>query len=191
MAVIDILIGLALLYGLIRGMWKGLFAELAALLSLALGLYAAIKFSGYMGNWLNGVFGWEDKYIKIAAFILTFAIVVVVVTVMGRVFTKMAGLVMMGWLNRLLGGLFGLIKWALIVSVLLNFFMQMNSSNAFADETTLQKSVFFYPVLKVSRTLYPVLEEWVADFKDAAAKPADTQEEPTDEEPIEGLDRSV
>lgn len=186
MAVIDIIIGIALLYGLIRGIWKGFFIELASLLAFILGLYAAIKFSGYMGNWLDGIFGWEDKYVKIAAFILTFIIVVILITILGRILTKMAGLVMMGWLNKLLGGIFGLLKWTLIVSVLLNFFAQMNSNNGLADEETLQESIFYYPVLKVSRMLYPVLEEWVADFKDATTKP-----EPAQEEPVEGLDNSI
>lgn len=186
MAVIDIIIGIALLYGLVRGIWKGFFIELASLLAFILGLYVAIKFSGYMANWLAGIFGWEDKYIKIGGFILTFVIVVVIITILGRILTKVAGFVMMGWLNKILGGIFGLLKWVLIVSVLLNFFAQMNSNNGLADEETLQESVFYYPVLKVSRMLYPVLEEWVNDFKEATAEP-----EPAEEEPVEGLDHSI
>ena len=47
---IDLILGGILLYGLIKGLWKGLFIELASLVSLLLGIYLAIKFSGVVGS---------------------------------------------------------------------------------------------------------------------------------------------
>ena len=47
---IDLILGGILLYGLIKGLWKGLFIELASLVSLLLGIYLAIKFSGGCGE---------------------------------------------------------------------------------------------------------------------------------------------
>ena len=41
---IDIILAGILLYGLIKGLWKGLFVELASLVSLLLGVYLSIKF---------------------------------------------------------------------------------------------------------------------------------------------------
>lgn len=164
MALIDIVIGGLLLYGLIRGLWKGLFSELAALLSLLLGIYIALKFSGYVGQKLDSHVSWDEKYITITAFAITFIAVVVGIILLAKVFTKLAKFAMLGWLNRLLGGIFGFIKWVLIISVSLNFFLKLNTNNTFAEKETLKNSIFFYPVLEVSKTIYPILEEWFAEF---------------------------
>lgn len=174
MALIDIVIGGLLLYGLIRGLWKGLFSELAALLSLLLGIYIALKFSGYVGQKLSANVSWDEKYIAITAFAITFIAVVVGIILLAKVFTRLAKYAMLGWLNRLLGGIFGFIKWALIVSVSLNFFLKLNANNSFAEKQTLDDSVFFYPILEVSKTIYPILEEWFAEFNPDDLTPQST-----------------
>ena len=165
MALLDIIIGGVLVYGLIRGVWKGLFSELAALLSLLAGIFVALKFSGYVGTKLGKHVSWDPKYITITAFALTFIAVVVGIILLGKMFTKLAKFAMLGWLNRLLGGIFGFLKWALILSVSMNFFLKLNSTQLFAKQETLDNSLFFYPLLKVSNTIFPVLEDWFTDIK--------------------------
>jgi membrane protein required for colicin V production len=58
-----------------------------------------------------------------------------------------------------------LLKMVLILSVSLNFFLKINSTNLFAEKKTLDESVFFYPVLSVSNLIFPVLEEWFKEYK--------------------------
>ncbi|RZJ68571.1 MAG: CvpA family protein [Flavobacterium sp.] len=164
MAFIDFILGGLLLYGLVKGFWKGLFTELASLLSLILGIYIAVKFSGFAGTILEGHVSWNPRYISIAAFAVTFIAVVAAIIVLGKVFTKLASFASLGIVNRLLGGVFGCLKMVLIVSVSLNFFLKINSSNTFAEKETLDNSMFFYPLLKVSETIFPVLEDWFKEF---------------------------
>lgn len=161
----DLVLGGFLLYGFGKGIWKGLFTELASLLSLLLGLFIAIKFSGFTAGLLQGVYTGNPKYIAIVAFGLTFIAVVAGVIVLGKVFTSLASLASLGIINRILGGVFGLIKMALILSVSLNFFLKINSTGLFARQETLQNSVFFYPVLQISEAIFPVLQEWFATVK--------------------------
>lgn len=161
---IDIILGGLLLYGIVKGLWKGLFAELASLLSLLAGIYVAVKFSGLVGKMLEGHVD-NPKYISIVAFTITFIAVVVGIVLLAKVFTKLADFSGLGLVNRLLGGFFGLLKMILILSVSLNFFMKLNSSNVLAEKKTLDDSLFFYPILKVSNTIFPVLEEWFKEYK--------------------------
>lgn len=161
---IDIVLGGLLLYGLIKGLWKGLFSELASLVSLLVGIYVAIKFSGLVGKMLEGHVD-NPKYISIAAFAITFIAVVVGIILLAKVFTKLADFSGLGLINRILGGFFGFLKMVLILSVSLNFFLKLNSNNAFAEKKTLDDSLFFYPMLKVSNTIFPVLEEWFKEYK--------------------------
>lgn len=166
MELIDLILGALLVYGLVKGLWKGLFTELASLLSLLAGLYIAVKFSGFTAKLLDGTFTDNPKYTAAVAFGITFIAVVAGVIVLGKVFSTMASFAGLGIINRILGALFGFIKMVLIVSVSLNFFIKMNSSNLFASQETLDDSLFFYPVLKVSANIFPVLEDWFVSIKE-------------------------
>lgn len=164
MEFIDIILGGLLLYGLAKGLWKGLIAELASLVALFIGIFIAIKFSGYVGAFLAGKME-NPKYISMTAFAITFIGVVIGIILLAKVFTKLANLSGLGLVNRILGGVFGCMKMVLILSVSLNFFLKLNSSNAFAEKKTLDESAFFYPILSVSNYIFPVLEEWFAEYK--------------------------
>lgn len=164
MKLIDILLGGILLYGLIKGLWKGLFIEVASVVSLLVGLFVAVKFSGAAGSLLQGHVE-NPKHVSIVAFALTFIAVVVGIIFLAKIITKLANLTGLGLVNRIFGGVFGCIKMVLILSVVLNFFIKINSNNTFASKQTLDESVFFYPVLKVSTIIFPVLEEWFAEYK--------------------------
>lgn len=166
MSIIDIILGGLLLYGLIKGLWRGFFVELASLVSLIAGIFIALKFSGFIADIISGHVSWEPRYISITAFLITFVAVVVGIILLAKFFTKLADFASLGLLNRILGGVFGFLKMVLIVSVSLNFFLKMNSTHIFAEEETLQESIFFYPMLEVSNTIFPVLEEWFQEFKD-------------------------
>jgi len=159
MKLIDIIIGAILVYGLVKGLWKGLFAELASVVALMLGLFIAVKFIGFAGTMLSGHLG-NAKHASITAFLLTFIAVVVGVVLLAKVFTKIADFSGLGLVNRVLGGFFGLVKMALIVSVALNFFLKLNSSNAFASPKTLNDSIFFNLVLSISTYIFPILKTW-------------------------------
>ena len=164
MEFIDIILGGLLLYGLGKGLWKGLIAELAALVSLFIGIFVAIKFSGYVGTQLAGHME-NPKYISMTAFAVTFIAVVVGIILLAKVFTQLAKATGLGLVNRILGGVFGLMKMILILSVSLNFFLKLNSTNAFAEKKTLDESVFFYPILSVSNLIFPVLEDWFKEYQ--------------------------
>lgn len=159
---IDLILGALLAYGLIKGIWKGLFVELASLVSLLAGIFIAVKFSGVVGDMLSDE---KSRTGSIVAFLVTFVIVVVGIMLLAKVFTKLADFAGMGLLNRILGGIFGFLRMTLLVSVLLNFFLRINTLNTFADQKTLDNSLFFYPVLEVSNLIFPALEEWFKEYK--------------------------
>ena len=160
MAVIDIILGGLLLYGLIKGAWKGLFVELASLVSLIAGIFIAVKFSQLTAKVLEGTLTDDPATAGIIAFGITFIAVVVAIILLAKVFTKLADYSGLGLMNRLLGGVFGFMRMVLIVSVLLNFFLKYNINHNFVKKETLDGSLFFYPLLEVSAYIFPVFEDW-------------------------------
>lgn len=164
MKFIDIILGGLLLFALVRGLWKGLITELASLVALFAGIFIAIKFSGYVGTLLAGKME-NPKYISIVAFAITFIAVVIGIIMLAKVFTKLADLSGLGLVNRILGGVFGCMKMVLLLSVSLNFFLKINAANTFAENKTLEESVFFYPILSVSNYIFPVLQDWFSEYR--------------------------
>ena len=61
MAIIDIILGAFILYGLIKGLSKGFFVEVTSLLALLVGVYGAVHFSNYAAEFLSDRFEWGEK----------------------------------------------------------------------------------------------------------------------------------
>lgn len=155
MTVIDIVLGALLLFGLIRGLTKGLFVEVASLLALIIGVYGAIHFSHFATEFLESRVEWDEKYINIASFAMTFIIIVFVISLAGKALTKLADFAALGMLNKLLGGLFGLFKIGLILSIILMVFANMNKAIPFVEDEDIEKSVLYEHVRSLAPMIFP------------------------------------
>ncbi len=121
MNLLDFILLAPLLFGLGRGLFKGLFIELASLVSLFGGAFMAYLFA-------DDVYLQLAKYVddpgigtKVASYALVFVAVVIAVYLLARALTKMMKLVALGFVNRLLGGLFGLCKTLILVLIVVYF----------------------------------------------------------------------
>jgi len=160
MSFFDIIVGLLLCYSLYKGIRNGLFVELASFLSLILGIYVAIKFSDILKNILSGWLHWNPYSIQIIAFILTFIIVVIVIYMLGKLFTNLADFAFLGWINTIGGGFFRVLKTILIISIFLTLFQKINYHNYLAKKETLDKTIFFNPIQKIAGFVFPSIEKW-------------------------------
>ncbi|OZV71003.1 CvpA family protein [Winogradskyella aurantia] len=157
MNIIDIVLGALLLFGLIRGLMKGLFVEVASLLALVLGIFGAIHFSHFAASFLEGRLDWSDDTINMAAFAITFVIIVLAISLAGKALTKLADFAALGMLNKLLGGVFGALKIGLILSVLLIIFNKLNDALPFVEKKHVEESVLFEPVKSLAPVIFPEL----------------------------------
>lgn len=168
MNLMDVFLCIGLVFGIVGGYRKGFFVELASLVALLLGIFIAIKFSYLMKSYLEN-HGFSGSYtVEVAAFALTFIAVVIGVSILARFFTKIADFTHLGWANNLLGALFGLLKTILMLSVLLNLLQKINFNYTFVTQKTITESKLYEPVQKVSRLIYPTIEDWFTVFKSEA-----------------------
>lgn len=166
MEVIDIVIAVILLYGFIRGLMKGLFVEVASLVALIAGIYGAIHFSFYAKDFLSAQVNWEPKYISLTAFAITFVGIVIVISLAGKLLTKIANLAALGFVNKILGGVFGCLKLALILSVLLGWLERINVMIPFVSEKEIEKSILYKPTRDLTEIIFPVLLDKLDDLND-------------------------
>ncbi len=167
MSFLDIVIGILLVWGLYKGLKNGLFVEVASLVALIAGLYGAIHFSYIAGDYLAEKFDWSEQYLKIAAFLITFFVIIIMVNLAGKFLTKIADFAMLGLLNKVAGGLFGMLKVAVILGALLIFFERLTSSFDIINEETKQESVFYEPIKEIGAFVFAlVLEDSENDPED-------------------------
>ncbi|MGB5500174.1 MAG: CvpA family protein [Maribacter sp.] len=154
MGILDIVLGLLLIYGLYKGLKNGLFIEIASIIALVAGLFGAIHFSYIAGDYLSRNMEWNERYINIASFIITFIIIVVVVHLAGKFLTKIADFAMLGLLNKLAGAIFGTLKVAVILGALLVFFERANSSVNLVKSETLEESTLYEPIKEIGALVF-------------------------------------
>ena len=151
----DIILAALLVFGFIRGLLKGLFVEVASLVALIVGIYGAIHFSYFIGDLLVNYVSWDERYITIVSFAITFAIIVLVIALIGKFLTKIADFASLGFLNKLLGGVFGALKIGLILSIVLLVFSKLNDTIPFISDDQKEESVLYQPAKNLAPTLFP------------------------------------
>lgn len=165
MSFLDIILGSLLAFGVYKGLRNGLFVELASFVSLLLGIYFAVKFSAFTAKIVSGFVHWNPKTIQIIAFLITFVAVVIGISFLAKILTKIASFAYLGWINKLGGSGFRLLKTVLILGVFLNLFEKINFNNTFAKKETLDKSLFYRPIQKTAGFIYPSIQKGFEEFK--------------------------
>ena len=156
---IDLVIVVILILSMVSGFINGLIREVASLAALILGIWGAIKFSSFTAAKLYDYFDMSGHYVGIIAFLVTFGIIVVIIHFVGLIADKIVDAAALGFINRLLGIVFGLIKTVLIMSV---FFVILNAIDArkpFLPRKTIEQSVFFNTISDIAPAIFPIIGE--------------------------------
>jgi membrane protein required for colicin V production len=139
------LVGLLVL----NGIRKGFIISLASLIALILGIWVAVHFSGFISSWLVKTFHPTGTWLSVLSFTLTFLLVVIGVMILAKLLEKVVKTVGLGLVNRILGGLFGLFKGILIVTVLLFIVVGFDSKGKLITKKARDSSFFYGSVEKV------------------------------------------
>ena len=87
------------------------------------------------------------------SYLAIFVVVAIGLNVVAFMLEKLMQLVSLGWINKLGGGAFGLLKFALILSILLNAFAMLNSHLKLVEPKTLTDSYLYTPVKEITHNL--------------------------------------
>lgn len=153
---LDIVLAIPLLWLLYKGFRNGLIIELASLAALILGIYAALHFSFYVQGYLEENFEIAENYLYIISFAITFLIVAIIVYLAGKIIHKLVSIVALGFLNRLAGGIFGLMKAALVLSVILYFINGFDPGLIKSDVK--EKSILYDPIESIVPMIIPRID---------------------------------
>ncbi len=161
---LDIILVIPIIWFAWKGFKKGLIIELASLAALVLGIFAAWHFSDYTEGILVEKFDLQSEYLHIIAFALTFIIVVILTHLTGKLLESIVKLVMLGFVNKLAGLVFGTLKIALILSGIFYILSMTDISGKLISKETKEKSLLYEPVASLIYIIMPVVEDF--DWKE-------------------------
>lgn len=146
MELFDIICGGFLLLFLLKGLKNGFVKELASMLSLILGIMAAVKFSGLAAGYLAGHI--PEKYVSVIAFVAVLVITIVLIFLLASGIDKLMKAIALGWLNRIVGGLFAIFKGAFFLSAMILVIHSTGLGDRLFTEKIQEESILYKPLRK-------------------------------------------
>ena len=143
MSWLDILILLPLLIGLVRGLMKGVIVEVSSIVAILLGFFGAKYWSAAFASWLMQQFDWSETVCIVVAYALLFAGIALGLNIVARLLSKLFQKIQLGWLNRLLGGIFGTAKWGIVIVALVLCVHNLDKQFQFIQPELREKSVVY------------------------------------------------
>ena len=119
MNVLDLVIGIILLLFAFAGFRKGIVLEAFYLASFIVGIYGAMYFSDIVANWMSGFVEVGKEYLAVIAFVVTFVLFVVLIRILGRLVSGLVSAISLGFIDKLGGLFFGIVKGALLTSIII------------------------------------------------------------------------
>ena len=159
---IDIAIIGLVLFGAVKGFSKGFVIEAASLIALILGLIGALLFSSTVGTLLESFFDAARIPQSGVLFILTFIAIIIGINLLAKFLTRIMKMAALGGLNRILGAIFGGLKFVLILSAVILIMDQFEFLFTFMEDDLIDESQFYEPV----KSIGSVILEWLLDKKD-------------------------
>lgn len=156
MNIIDIILIVPIVWFAYQGFRKGFIIELASLVALILGIYAALYFSGYASDFLKNNLNLSGEYLPVLSFILTLVVVVVFVYMIGKILEKFIDIIALGFLNKLAGIFFGVLKGAVIISIVLLIINHFNEKLISTEKK--QESFLYGPISVIAPMLWHSFE---------------------------------
>ncbi|MCJ7774212.1 MAG: CvpA family protein [Desulfobacterales bacterium] len=150
----DIIISAIFGYCLVRGLFRGLIKELASIIGVFSGFYAAYTYynevARMMSDWIS-----NTGYLNIISFLIIFCLIFIIISIMGIIIKYLLNIVFLGWVDRLFGAIFGMIKAVLIASVLLIAFTSFLPKGG----TIIESSILAPHVAMISEKMAKVISK--------------------------------
>jgi membrane protein required for colicin V production len=154
---IDGFVLIALAYSFYKGFTKGFVIVLASFVALVLGVLGAIYFSDYAAELLKNKTDIDEEYISIAAFSVTFMAIIFGVHLIAKIVNQAVKMVMLGPLNKVMGGVFSMLKTVVLLSVMFYIFDFVNTQVSIVKRKTLNESMAYTSIRDITDAVIPLI----------------------------------
>lgn len=162
MNVLDIILAVPMLVLIFFGWKKGLVREIATLVGVLAGIWAALHLSQLVAELL----GLKGESAVLIAFLVCFVGALVLAWLLGRLVEKLLKATKLSIVNRVSGALLGMVKALCILAVLLNTVVMLDPGQKLLKPDLKENSILYKPVYNTGNKLMESLKQFVADHHD-------------------------
>ncbi len=141
---LDLVLTVFVAFLLVKGIWKGFVKEISGILAVVGGVITSFMLHSAAEEFLSPYVG--PKYLGFVAYSILFIAAYLGIMLLGSFIDRVVKSVMLGSFNRILGGLFGLLKALLWTSLCVYAYSSLQEGVGF-DHPGLVANSIFYPFL--------------------------------------------
>ena len=141
---LDLVLTVFVAFLLVKGIWKGFVKEISGILAVVGGVVTSFMLHSAAEEFLSPYVG--PKYLGFVAYSILFIAAYLGIMLLGNFIDRVVKSVMLGSFNRILGGLFGLLKALLWTSLCVYAYSSLQEGVGF-DHPGLVANSIFYPFL--------------------------------------------
>ena len=160
---LDLVLVIPLAWMTYKGFKKGLVFELCSFVGLVLGIFAAVHFSAFVAELIDI----DGSSAMLVAFFITFIGVVVLSYFVGKLGSGLLKVLKLGWLDKLLGAVFGMLKCVCVLSVLLYYAMVIDMKGELITPQLKEHSLLYKPVEHTGNLVIGGVKQYVAEHRES------------------------
>ena len=180
MGLLDIIVTIILVAGLITGIKDGLVKRVLGLGGLIAGIIIGKRIYRSVAAKLTPLLGTSEKTTQIIAFALILIIVPLIFSLIAWFIGNLLKTAGLGWVNRLLGGIIGVITNALIVGLFFIGIESFDTHEVLLSQEKRDASVFYYPLYRTTGLFIKDVREQIDHWKETHSEESEDSE--TDED---------
>ncbi|MBE6216274.1 MAG: CvpA family protein [Bacteroidales bacterium] len=158
MNIIDVIILICLVPAVFQGYRKGFISQAISIVSLVVGIWASARFADMVTAWIAQYITASEPVLKLVAFALILILVFLALGLIGRLLESILNFAFLGWVNRLLGIVFSLLKTLLIIGLVIILFNSLNSNIGLVKPETLADSALYQPIKNLADVVFPFIK---------------------------------
>ena len=161
MNTVDIILLVCFIPGVIRGLMKGFMVQICSLIGFVASVWCAWKFSAIVAGYLTPHLNLAPALVHTLSFALILFVVAILFALLGKLLAKLMKVVLMGWVDRLLGLILGIFVTAAILGVLVVIFDNLDAQWHLVKGDLLKDSVVYQGIKQAALTVFPYLKQLI------------------------------
>lgn len=154
---LDAILLVFLLFGLIRGAMRGLITEVFATFSVVIAAIGAGIYKGELMALLQRNTSWSVDICRILSAVFIFIGLLIALSLISKIIKKFLHSIKLGGIDRLLGALFGTLKWGIVVLCCVWCINQVDIHFHFMDKELVLSSHLYPKALDLSNQVFTYL----------------------------------
>lgn len=160
----DLVVLILMLIALVNGYRKGLIQQLVGLAIIILSAIFGGKLTAYILPELNRFLDLSPNLARVLSFLLAFAAIAIVISLIGNLIQKFVNIILLSFVNRLLGSFIAVGTLMFILSIILNLVLMLDKKENLISKEIKNESFFFERVEAVVPAVVPYLDKELREY---------------------------